>query len=350
MAQVEIRPLEQRDAARIAELYNRYGFGPGAYGYPLTAADIARGLIEKGTILFLVAVHENDRIVATMSFNVVSGQKAVSPGVIWGGGFFIHPEFRLAAQIPAQLFTTALRYLVDAGYYRIDTEILPTNSSIIALYKRVGFHRTTLSQVDGDDYLEMVNYVPYLAYYFKMALKLTSWDAHGLDQGWKKLISALTARSQGIDSKHWHGGEVVQYRLTMGSAQINCLIDVHIEKMTSIDSNIFLFECYPLGDRRTGCPGEEIKFFYRYTNTSNTNYRLSITRKQAGEPEQQVLAGIVLKPTGQWQQELSFSLPDECGRLVIENNLYLEEILPDRTNHFHFPVSLWVEVKEKSKE
>ncbi|HHW42803.1 MAG TPA: GNAT family N-acetyltransferase, partial [Desulfotomaculum sp.] len=346
MARVEVRPFRRQDAGGVAELYNRYGYGPGVYGYPLTADDVEREMVERGTVLFLVAEHESGRIVGTMSFHPVSGQKAAPPGAIWGGSFFIHPEFRLG-QIPAQLFTRGLEFLVDAGYYRIDTEVSPTNLTAIALYKRVGFHRTTGSLVDGDDYLEMVNYVPYLVRYFKTALQLENYDAGGLVQGWKNLLPPSTARSREIDSQWWHGREVVSYNLNIGPARLTCLIDLASEQVVSIDSNIFVFECYPAEDRWRVAPGEKLTLNYRYVNTSKNMYRLSLTRRwQGAKDEEELVAGAVLEPGGGWQGEAMITAPGQTGRLMLENHLHLEEILPDRINRFHFPIILEMEVEE----
>ncbi|MCL6448796.1 MAG: hypothetical protein K6U04_11705, partial [Armatimonadetes bacterium] len=235
---------------------------------------------------------------------------------------------------------------MDTGYYRIDTEVSPTNLTAIALYKRVGFHRTSRSTVDHDDYLEMVNYVPYLVRYFKTALKLESYDTGGLVQGWKNLLPPSTARSREIDSRWWHGREVVSYTLTIGPARLTCLVDVASEQVVSIDSNIFIFECHPAEDRWRVVPGEELAFHYRYVNTSGTAYRLSLARCWQGEGAETMVAGQFLEPGSQWRGEAKIVAPPRPGRLRLENHLYLEEILPERTNHFHFPVVLEMEVVE----
>ncbi|MEW6695875.1 MAG: GNAT family N-acetyltransferase [Bacillota bacterium] len=345
MAKTEVRPIERRDAAKIADLYNLYGYGTRHYGYPLTAEDIEREIVERGTVLFLVAVHESGQVVGTMSFHPVSGQKAAPPGAIWGGSFFIHPQFRLG-QIPAQLFTRGMEFLVAAGYDRIDTEVSPTNRTALALYKRVGFYRTHKSRIDGDDFLELVNYVPYLARYFKRALQLEKWDGSELMQGWKNMLPPSTSRSLETDSQTWHGCEVLRYSLNIGTAKLNCLIDVNTQKVVSIDSNIFVFECYPADDRSRMSPGENVKFLYRYKNNSQNTYRMSLVMQWEGDTEKTLAEGKILKTGDQWQEEVALSIPHGPGRLELVNHLYLEEMTASGINRFHFPVVFGVEAAE----
>ncbi|MGQ9557830.1 MAG: GNAT family N-acetyltransferase [Desulfurispora sp.] len=341
MSRITVRPFQVQDAAGVAELYNRYGYGPITHGYPLTAEDIQRAMVERGKIRFVVAVNENGRVVGTMSFHPVSGQKAASPGAVWGGKFFIHPEYRLG-QIPAQLFTKGIEYLVERGYNRIDTEVAPGNLTAISLYKRVGFRRTYRSIIDGDDYLEMINYTPYLARYFQQALNLkeNTYLDKNVAQGWKNLLSTLAARSSEVDSIYWHGREVVSYDLEIEQARIQCLIDLECEQIIALYSNIFSFECYPHADRWQAGAGEEVTLCFRYINTSQTDFRLAVRQCWPDGREVALLEGMLLEPGASWEKELSVVLPESGGPLVLENRLLLEEIWPGQTNRFYFTFAL----------
>lgn len=345
MSRITVRPFQPQDAAGVAELYNRYGYGPVTHGYPLTAEDVQRAMVERGKILFVVAVNENGRVVGTMSFHPVSGQKAASPGVVWGGKFFIHPEFRLG-QIPAQLFTKGIEYLVERGYSRIDTEVAPGNLTAISLYKRVGFRRTARSIIDGDDYLELVNYTPYLARYFQQALNLqeNTYLDKNVAQGWKNLLSTLAARSNEVDSIQWHGREVVSYDLEIDTARIQCLIDLECEQIVALYSNIFSFECYPREDRWQSRIGEEITLSYRYTNTSQTDFRVAVRQCWPDGKEVELLGGLLLEPGASWETELSVVVPEGNQSLVLENRLVLEELWPGQTNRFNFTFALPLEI------
>lgn len=200
--EVQVRPFREEDARAVCELYNRYGFGPAAYGYPLHPSDLIRGLEEKGVVLFLVAVYDQKQVVGTMSFHPVSGQKATPAGAVWGAHFFIHPEFRVGT-VPLQIYTKGLEFCIDAGYYRLDAEVSPVNFNALSLFKRGGFTRVKDSITDADDYLEVFNYIPYMVRYWRDALQLERVATSQLLENWKYLLPMSTSRTLGRDSVDW---------------------------------------------------------------------------------------------------------------------------------------------------
>lgn len=347
--QVEVRLFCPEDAPGVCSLYNLHGFGPAASGYPLQPEDFLRGLREKGVVFFLVAVHKESQIVATMSFHPVSGQKAAPAGAIWGGSFFIHPEFRVSL-IPLHIYLKGLEFCIEAGYYRLDTEVSPTNWNALSLFKRGGFNRTSRSIIDADDYLELVNYIPYLVCYLQRALNLDDVATRQLLQNWKYLLPLSTTRTLERDSVFLYGAEAVKYEMNMKEkGNLTCYIDLTIEMVTTITSNIFDFEFYPSNSVRQGAPGTEITFFCRYVNNSRSIFRVFLACRTGGKEAGNLLTGKTFVPGESWQGELAITLPEYPGLLTIENDLFLEEILPGETKKFHFPFATWLEVKKMGK-
>ncbi len=196
---VVIRPYNEFDAANIADLYNRFNYGPAAAGYPLSAEDLQRLLVECGMRLFLVAEFQDQHIiVGTMGFFSLSGQKMAQSGEVFAGHFFIHPEFR-NGRIPGQLFSKTIEILVDQGVDTISTEVDPTDNSALALYKRVGLYRTRACPLDYDGYLELRSYLPYVIRTLKQSLPNMTWDSLKAVNSWRYLLPTRNTRTTEYD-------------------------------------------------------------------------------------------------------------------------------------------------------
>ncbi len=320
--EIDIREFVPADAEQVVALYNRFGYGSASWGFSLTADDLLRSLVERGTHLFLIASYGGS-IVGTMGFFSISGQKAADPDAIWAGSFFIHPEFR-RGQIPGIMFTRSIAYMTEQGIKYLDSEVSPENLSALALYKRVGLFRTSRSYVDYDGYLELRSYLPYVLSYFNSVLRLAGLNGNvSLSSGWRDLFAPANLRSLDRDSFIFNGVEVVKYDLRIDKERIIAHVDVFGQEIVAIQMEEFQVS-WTVTNRQSFHLQQDIDVICEFTNKSKLERSLAIYLHQSVGQQVLVYEGLV-KPRQNLRKVITTQF-ETTGKKMIRGEIVLDAI------------------------
>ncbi|ABM09698.1 GNAT family N-acetyltransferase [Paenarthrobacter aurescens] len=148
----------ERDAARVAELYNRNNYGTIRSGSPLTGDDVNAVLQERCAALFMVG-EDRGNIVGTIGYLKVSGRRVAGDDELFSGMFLIDPGYRMGF-LAGELFMQSFIKLVERGVRTLRLEVDPANQKAFPLYGRVGFRTAGIVSPDEDGYIELISFLP----------------------------------------------------------------------------------------------------------------------------------------------------------------------------------------------
>lgn len=277
---VVIRKCTKLDAKELADFYNKSKYGPITSGHSLKESDMVKMFKIMNIVLYLCLEYEK-KIIGTMLFSTVSGQKASKAKSVWGGKFLIAPEYRLVGSLPSMLFTESIKQLTDLGYHYIDVEVDPKNKSAFPLYKRVGFIRSTRSYVDYDGYVELRTYLPMIISFLKEGYGVEMVRDDMMDEGWRGLNKS-DLRSIGKDTIDQYGMELVPYQMEIGEDIISCLVDIRTEKVALMEDPRFKFTSYVKEGQKL-IVGQEANLVFEYENRLDQTVLVSFQTSFLGE-------------------------------------------------------------------
>jgi len=308
--------MRDDDVEAVCAFLNRLDIGPNHWGIPYDAESYRESLAEYGIVQYLIATVGDD-VVAVFHFSPTQQGKS-TPG-IWAQLIVIDPQFR-GTRVAEKLLRQAVTYLVNAGYGRVESSTTSEGTSL-RLNKRGGFRQVSGAPLDSpEESLYHVNYVPMLARYAFRAFGADR-DRLGLNAGMIPIVGAnplqlasLPPVAKGAaapDRVAWHGGWVVPYTLALpkGSGNLECLVDLDADAVTSVTGDDVDLACWPAGDDRVGVAGRGIEVVCALTNRRPAPLRVELVAGDAGH----VVFDGVLDPGETWTGSALFS-PAVPGR------------------------------------
>lgn len=160
MTGLVIRPLDESDAAAVAELYNKHPDVPHSVDRLLDAQMVLTELSERGTRLFLVAEQDGE-ILGTVGFFQSNTRRAYAPGHVLGDLFYLTPRIRRGTAAGSMLLQ-AVRTLRESGVDVIKPTVNPSNKLAFPMYRKMGCALTGPAEAGEDGNLELINVMPEL--------------------------------------------------------------------------------------------------------------------------------------------------------------------------------------------
>ncbi|MGC0419626.1 hypothetical protein [Embleya sp. AB8] len=325
VAEVAVAPVAAVDAAAMAAWINAFHWNPGPLGgAPLSAADYAAFVAERGAVETFVALAE-DRVVGSLALYPVSALKAGQGAVVWMDTFAIDPRFRLGA-VPIRLFVEAFAYCVAHGYDRVDCNASPANPSMVAIVRPGGFRQASTDPC-GDDRLEFRSYLPYLYRFIIQALGLGARQAElaraWTDFGSSPWVPGRAPRNAADDVADYHGAATFRYPMIGSGAESTFVVDLTHDRVCALNWDGLEIDFHPATRTRRVPVGGSAGFVHRIANRGTRPITVELAVRRAGGGEAPSPRRFALSPGEAIEGETALAL-DHLGEHEAELTVHAD--------------------------